>query len=377
MQMAVAGGACRPANAMASIAPNLPADVPSLDGMRAVCILMVCIAHSVRSPDLYAWLGHMGNYGVRIFFLISGFLITALLLREYARFGAISLKNFYMRRMIRICPAFYGYVLVTILLSAAGIIKLMPGDLLHTLTYTMNYQMNPSWYLTHTWSLSVEEQFYLLWPAAVLFVGPRRALKSALAVVLLAPVIRSATYYGVTLSQTEIPIVMGRNFQSVCDALATGCLLAGLYDRLGASARYRRLQAAAGYFPAVLGVLVLSALTYKLSAALYYIVGQSLANIGSVLALDYVVRAPRTAAGWILNLPPLKAIGRWSYSIYLWQELFLANGRARFDVPWPLNIICVLAAALLSYYAIETPLRRLRQRFTPGATVRQAAGAGV
>lgn len=83
-------------------APRLHSQLPSLDGLRAVCILLVCVAHSVQSPVLYDWFGHLGNYGVPAFFVISGFLITTLLLKEYDRTGGISLKNFYMRRVLRI-----------------------------------------------------------------------------------------------------------------------------------------------------------------------------------------------------------------------------------------------------------------------------------
>ena len=141
---------------------------PSLDGLRAFSIVLVLIAHvSLQYPWLRRFVEHVGNYGVRIFFVISGFLITGLLLKELTKTGRISLKSFYIRRTLRIFPAFYVYVLTVVILAWAGILILLPGDLLHAVTYTMNYHMVRSWWLNHMWSLSVEEQFYLLWPTVL------------------------------------------------------------------------------------------------------------------------------------------------------------------------------------------------------------------
>src|SRR5215831_9782405 len=192
---AVIGG---PANQVAaqkiSLAPTLPGRIPSLDGLRAISILLVVAGHSFdegRSPLLFELFGHLGNYGVRIFFIISGFLITTLLLKEYTKTETISLRSFYLRRALRIFPAFYVYVAVICILAVLGVVSLLRGDVLHAVTYTMNYHTTRGWYLNHIWSLSVEEQFYLIWPAALLFAGPGRAPRIALATVILAPFIRT------------------------------------------------------------------------------------------------------------------------------------------------------------------------------------------
>ena len=221
----------------AKFAARLPGRIPSLDGLRAISILLVVVGHAISPkafPTLFTMFGHLGNYGVRIFFLISGFLITTLLLKEHDRTGHISLKNFYIRRSLRIFPAFYLYVATIVVLSSLGMVVLYQGDLLHTLTYTMNYHMKRSWYLNHIWSLSVEEQFYLLWPAVVLLAKPRGGLRIAMWVVLLAPIMRVIMAFGFDANPTSLT----RHFQAVSDALATGCLLAGFYNWLGTQGWY-------------------------------------------------------------------------------------------------------------------------------------------
>lgn len=348
-----------------ALAPKLPKRIPSLDGMRAVSILMVVIAHSANPgthPWMYEVFGHMGNYGVRIFFLISGFLITGLLLSERETTGSISLKNFYMRRVIRIFPAFYVYVGTVCLLAYYGTVFLSEGDLLHTLTYTMNYQETRGWALNHTWSLSVEEQFYLLWPAVLFFAGSRRALRSTVFVIALVPLIRLVMYFGLHASASAL----GRHFEAACDSLATGCLLAGIYNRLGESRFYRKLQSTRGYLLLPVILIVASGLSYRVSQALYYVIGQTIGNLGGALLLDYVIRNPRSLTGRVLNTKPFVLIGLWSYSIYLWQELLLDPDPGALNLQFPWGHLSLLVVSIASYYLIEKQFLRLRKWFEPG-----------
>jgi peptidoglycan/LPS O-acetylase OafA/YrhL len=333
--------------------------------MRAVSILMVVIAHSANPavhPLMYEIFGHMGNYGVRIFFLISGFLITGLLLKESESSGSISLKNFYMRRIIRIFPAFYVYVGTICILSYYGISFLLDGDLLHTLTYTMNYREMRGWALNHTWSLSVEEQFYLLWPAVMVFAGIRRAVRSTMFVIILVPLIRLFMYVVLHSSASAL----GRHFEATCDSLATGCLLAGMYNRLGTSSFYRKLQSTPGYLLVPLFLIAASGLSYKIGQPIYYVIGQTVGNIGGALLLDYVVRNPRSYSGLLLNTKPFMLIGLWSYSIYLWQELLLDEDPTGLYLQFPWNYLALLAVSVASYYLVEKQFLRLRKWFEPG-----------
>src|SRR6202521_1564487 len=138
--------------------------IPSLDGIRAVSILLVLLGHGAMTggaPRLLTRFGHVGNIGVRCFFVLSGFLITTLLLKEVSATGTISLVKFYIRRSLRVLPASLALIGVLATLHLWGVIRLWPGDLSHALTYTANYHLRRSWWLDHLWSLSVEEQFYI------------------------------------------------------------------------------------------------------------------------------------------------------------------------------------------------------------------------
>ncbi len=344
-----------------SFAPQLTGRIPSLDGLRAVSILLVVAGHSFSeetSPRLFDLFGHLGNYGVRIFFLISGFLITTLLLKEHSKTNTISLPGFYTRRALRIFPAFYAYVAVVCVLALLGLVTLMPGDLLHAVTYTMNYHTTRGRYLNHIWSLAVEEQIYLIWPATVLLAGPLRAPKIALATIILAPLFRTGMYwYGAH------PTTITRHFQAVADALASGCLLACLYNWMGTVGSYVA-AVRSRLFVVIPGLLLIgSAAFYKMSPGLFYVLGQSVANVGIFLLLDHCVRFPNDWLGKILNWRPLAMIGWWSYSIYLWQELFLDHSESpNLGIPVPLNIICTFVVSIFSYYLVEQRFLKLKDR---------------
>jgi peptidoglycan/LPS O-acetylase OafA/YrhL len=118
------------------------ARIPSLDGLRGISILAVMASHLTRAanvPPLPGWVDSLGEFGVRVFFVISGYLITTLLLAEQRKTGTISLKGFYARRAYRIFPAFYVFIAVVAVLSVAGVVTLAPGDLVHAVTFTRNY----------------------------------------------------------------------------------------------------------------------------------------------------------------------------------------------------------------------------------------------
>jgi len=139
--------------------------IPSLDGVRAISITLVVMCHlanwkhiSLPFPTIY------GSLGVRIFFVLSGFLITKLLLREHERTETISLRDFYIRRAYRIFPAAAVYLLVITIIYWH---QLRWYSIAASALYVMNMQSYPPWMLGHLWSLSIEEQFYLLWPFAL------------------------------------------------------------------------------------------------------------------------------------------------------------------------------------------------------------------
>jgi len=149
------------------MAASTSRSIPSLDGLRAASVAVVIVGHSLaylhgeanRFP--YLQLSELGQSGVDAFFVISGFLITYLLLKEKDATGTISLRNFYFRRFFRIFPPFYAYLAVVGILWVAGLARQDVRAFLSAATYTWNYAPHAtSWLLAHTWSLSLEEQFY-------------------------------------------------------------------------------------------------------------------------------------------------------------------------------------------------------------------------
>ena len=213
--------------------------IPSLDGLRAASIVLVLFAHTAgttRAPDL-AWLqaiGDIGHLGVRVFFVISGLLMTILLEREFDLTGRISLAAFLQRRAIRIVPAFGAYVAVIGIAGAAGIVVLRPRDLLMAATFTMNYHADRAWYLGHLWSLSVEAQFYIIWAIARMLVGRNGMFWVAAAGLALGPVTRVAVH----VLAPDWRWAIGEAFPTIIDALATGGLLAVVHEKLARSHSY-------------------------------------------------------------------------------------------------------------------------------------------
>ena len=347
--------------------PRIAGRIPSLDGLRALSIGLVVLGHvmGTRGFTAPAELGHwqLGNFGVRVFFVISGFLITSLLLEETDRTGRISLGQFYLRRVFRIFPAFYALLAVLFVLEQVGWIELRPGDLLAGATYLTNYHHDRSWYAGHLWSLSVEEQFYLVWPAILVFAGTRRGLRLAVVVLLVAPVLRIALGFVPSLRAG-----IGETFPTVADALATGCLLAGIRPWLSRSQRFTRFLASPAFW---LVPLAVAAAARNPSAKLDWLVGQTVMNVGIAVVIDRTIRIPGDWLGRLLNARPLVVIGTLSYSLYLWQQLFL-NRHGSADVQrFPVNLVLVAVAAALSYYLVERPCLQLRVRLERWRRARQ------
>jgi peptidoglycan/LPS O-acetylase OafA/YrhL len=338
--------------------------IPSLDGLRAVSIGLVVFAHLCGCryfvslvPPRHA----LGNLGVRVFFVISGFLITSLLLQEFSQRGRVSQKIVYLRRTLRIRPSADVYIGLILLLNFMGFLALPANDLLHAATYTMNYQHVRSWQLTHLWSLSVEEQFYLIWPLVMILLGPRRGIWAAAATLLLTPLVRVGTWY----LTPEMRWGIGGTFQTNADALAVGCVLAGMRTWLWARPAYLSFQQSHAFLvvPAVALVGVfLNAFEEGPMLLISYAVGTSALNLAIALIIDRSVRLPGDWMGQFLNWKPMVFIGTLSYSLYLWQEPFLNRLSTSPISAFPVNLVLTFAVALASYYLVEKPFLGLRRR---------------
>jgi peptidoglycan/LPS O-acetylase OafA/YrhL len=321
--------------------------------MRAIAVAFVCVSHLIGGPSAPL---DLGNVGVRVFFALSGFLITTLLLTEWERSGTINLPRFYFRRALRIFPAYYTYLAVIALAGVLGVIQLHRTDLLYGLTYTVNYFMpSTSAFVQHAWSLAVEEQFYLLWPVILLVLGPRRGLQLALVYIFCAPIIRVLVHESLA---DPLKGTIRYRFETVADAIAAGCVLAGYRGRLWAIGWYQRFLTSAWCWLAPAGVLALS---FIHANAFQAIVGVSITNVLIVATIDRVMRIPTDAAGRVLNTRLFTATGVLSYSLYLWQQPFLASHQIAWWTALPMSIGLAVLAALASYFLIERPFLALRQ----------------
>jgi peptidoglycan/LPS O-acetylase OafA/YrhL len=334
--------------------------IPSLDGLRALSISLVLLGHlagtrffPLSREAVSFW--NLGDFGVRVFFVISGFLITGLLLDEVAKAGRIRLGRFYFRRTLRIFPPYYTYLFIMFAAAAAGVVQLAPYDAAHTVTYTSNYYAERSWFVGHTWSLSVEEQFYLLWPALLILAGVRRGIWIAAGVVCLGPVVRIIEWNFVP----SVAAGIGHRFETIADAIAVGCVLAGTRAYLHATPLYMSALRSP-LFAIVPLAAVAGAITHD-HPQIWFGVGMTLTNVCMALVIDWCVTFYDGRVGRMLNTAPLVFVGTISYSLYLWQQPFLNRASAADAATFPVNLLLAVVCAVASYYLIERPSLRVRR----------------
>jgi peptidoglycan/LPS O-acetylase OafA/YrhL len=333
--------------------------IPSLDGLRGISIWTVMLAHAsthfagtpLHVRRVHVLLAIMAYFGVTTFFVISGFLITRLLLREHMRTSRVDLGRFYRRRAVRIFPAALSYIVIVLLMA-----KVTAGQaacaLTFTTTYFFDYAAKP---LQQLWSLSVEEQFYLLWPLAFCF-GLRNAKRYSWVIMFLSPIIRIVVkHHGYTQYSHLAP--------AIGDSLAAGCLLA-FYENQVAEFTKAYFRSTAAFLGLCLVTLSAGCLIYWRDAVLLWGVAPCLLALVISVAIERKDR--------LLNSGLLVWTGLLSYSLYLWQQPFLV-----FDGPlnyFSVRILMTFLMAYLSYRFIEQPVLNIYARRRSGT---HAAGPAV
>lgn len=349
--------------------------ISSLDGLRAISIAAVLLAHTcwtLHSAGIVSGIapqvGAFAALGVRVFFVISGFLITSLLLREEEQTGSISLTGFYLRRCLRIWPVYFCYIGVVLLVSWHS--KPIPASTVGSaLTFTTRlwgeWQSTRSWPLAHTWSLAIEEQFYLLWPTILMLLAARRRSRWAVvwSVIGAALVMRPLIYKFVSHDAAD------NLFITQGDCIMVGCLAALAVqlhrDRIEAFVQSRT------YLGRTCAVAVILLSCFALPRRLSVIVSPTLESFSAAYLILSLSLVPRGLDFAFLNFPVVKWIGRLSYSLYMWQQLFLVPAATSMDVPvlsswairFPQNLILAFCAAVASYYVVEKPFLSLKERF--------------
>jgi peptidoglycan/LPS O-acetylase OafA/YrhL len=357
---------------------------PAFDGFRGIGVVVVVFTHcpQVLDSSVYntIWyvnqLSRVGYIALDIFFVISGFFITRLLLRERAKTGRISFKNFYMRRALRIFPVYYLTVF-----ACYFIFKLGPAETLSLLTYTFNFYHplhavpNP---LEHTWSLSVEEQFYFFWPMLILIASPGRlnvvtgrvipllAVASGLLMALLfinhdpreaGDLVYMSLFtrmlslsLGGWLAVREVENRPLRGWR--CAALVLAAVVILVIDRKGRD----------------LGIITSQPVYWTLALIAY-----SMVSVSCVATLVFdrgIIKRVMTA---ILSLPLFRGLGDLSYAMYVFHLPVLfylgLNDAATHGAKVPILQVALafgitLGLSILSYYLLESPMAKLKQNFS-------------
>ena len=356
---------------LAPAAPRL-GRLPALDGLRAVAIAGVVLSH-LAVPHLVG-----AAIGVEIFFVLSGFLITTLLLQEYAATERVDLLRFAARRALRLLPA-----LVLVLLTWAAYLKLnhgVPlreetiGGLLPSLFYYANWARYFEGYhalgwLAPMWSLSVEEQFYLLWPVAFLL-AKRSRLRAHLPALLLGT---CGLVLAFRVHDLWGPSTTYRRFgtHEIGDQLLIGCLLAIALASPDAARRVRLTRLGGRLVPYALGYLAVVALTLTEKTSLayqrsFYTVGLTLTAVSAAVVILHLVLTPEGRLSRLLSRSPLPWIGSISYGIYLWHEfvLMLATAGAPRPLWWTSALVLLgsVAVAAASFTLWERRFLALKRR---------------
>ncbi len=357
-----------------SNSPKLPSGyLPTLDGWRAIAIAGVLFDHATspffRQSSLFP-LMRTGPNGVSLFFAISGFLICSRLLEEERIFGRIGLPGFYIRRASRILPPAFAYLAVIGVLALAGVVTVTPLEWASCLLFFRNY-LPPAWiragwggYTIHYWSLAVEEHFYLIWPVLLVLSGRLRARYVASALAIAVAVWRWWDFQHGWVDRYLPGLLFSTRTDVRLDGLLLGCLAALLVADPWWHAWLERHFTTGVWYACLVGYVLFQVIPRKHT----YNIGESL--LLAALVAGTVLR-PSSAVGRVLENPILKRIGRLSYGLYLWQELFLVPG-ARYPFSllqrFPLNLVLVFLMASLSYKIVERPLIRLGHRLAPPPT---------
>jgi peptidoglycan/LPS O-acetylase OafA/YrhL len=349
---------------------------PGLTGLRAVAIAIVVARHAgeVTSPAITAFA--FGFAGVDIFFVLSGFLITSLLVGEWSRTGRISLPQFYIRRALRLLPALFAFLIVLLLfvsfqpagsrrslVEAAGLSAAFLGNIAKTLNWVFP--------LPHMWSLGMEEQFYLVWPAtlfALLFVGVRRGAVITVALAGAALVVVSRVALAASGSASSVTLFYSPLHS---DGLLIGCALGLAYawHVIPTPESLRRLLGPAVLVAAAVFVFV------SVRGAPYVTWGTTLGlTVIALASAVFVYAAIDEKPVWPLRFliwRPFTYLGEISYALYIWHFPVLHL--------WPTNkllvegrVVVAIVCAAASYELIEKPFLRRKPRHTPDIAERDA-----
>jgi peptidoglycan/LPS O-acetylase OafA/YrhL len=346
---------------------------PSLDGLRGLAILMVICHHFGVNHYLHGTGMFIdSDAGVHIFFVLSGFLITTLILKEKLNKGTVSLKHFYIRRILRILPIAYLFLLVLIVLNACFHLQIRMIDFIASFLFFKNLPIRNEPYTAHLWSLAVEEQFYIIFPFLLSY-NTNRYLIIALAIIIGMPIVSVLGNYHVSIlfANPAITVITKAIMYSFWKGPVI-ILIGSVFSILTFKGIIKPERFASKYLLSF--ALLIIALAIHSQNFVFYIKYGS--EYFSAILIAYVILLSinsKNLLSVILENGVLVKIGVLAYSLYIWQELFIGSQAWE---PWmqmlsgsPLYIVILVktgatfAIAALSYYLFESKFLKLKSRF--------------
>lgn len=337
---------------------------PSMDGLRGLAILNVIIRHIALKRSWAGWID--GSIGVHIFFIISGFLITTLLLKEQVSKGTVSLRKFYIRRVLRIFPVAYLYILTLIILSILFHFTLSTKSILTSIFYLKNFPSWSDWYTGHFWTLSVEEQFYVVVPI-VLISNVNRYIKLIFIVSIVVPIVNIIAQQNIGgFDSVHWIHVIISVFMTLLGQGTLYILLGSLFSILIFKKILQVEKLKNYYFLSAICFVVAIAIHFPNSPIFIPYVSSTVFGIlmAFVIVLNLYENNLLTS---ILKNPILVRIGILSYSLYVWQQLFTSqqpwSGLFKYSDNITLNMVALFLVATCSYYFYERKFLVIKSKF--------------
>lgn len=349
--------------------------IPAFDGLRGIAIGLVVIFHAIpQASNVFTG----GFIGVDIFFVLSGFLITSLLIKEWRATGTISLNHFYIRRVLRLAPA------LLVVLTCLNVFALLAYDtqkvqavqhdtalaLAYLSNWAMAFEEMQSPFLTHTWSLAIEEQFYIVFPVVMALLLKCLHYRTVIGVLSLLTLLSWA--WRVFLVEQGVAVL--RLYHGT-DTHLDGLLMGGVLALILATPVYTRIQQGmmrhtrgASVGAAGVGLFLLhTALTANIASKDTYTVTLTGVNAATCALILFVIARPAHLLTRLLETRPLVYMGKISYALYLWHVVIAHSLGYFFTLPVVNGAIVGTALAFLvahlSYTYIEQPVLRLKQRY--------------
>jgi peptidoglycan/LPS O-acetylase OafA/YrhL len=364
--------------------------IPSLDGLRAICIAAVIFVH-MPAPSGHPWIAAIhrrGWYGVDMFFILSGFLITWILAVEAESTGTVDLRRFYRARALRLMPAYISTIVLV--LAGSRLLDVAQGTAEYRLaglwplflSYTLNIWIAATaiwpWGVSHFWSLCVEEHFYISWSLIMKRVGLGRVTRVALLAIPAVAVYRTGWYLWMNRGHLAIPseAAMFRIYYATdtrIDAILVGCALALLMRDARLQGLWQRLERARWFPPLALAVALLTIAWVTQHRWRIETFGYTVMAVASSTLLLAVFLQPQSLLARTLAARPLVHLGRISYGVYLFHapllaalEVKLGFSAKTIEAGRYLPVLAIVAAgsigaAALHYRAIERPILERRK----------------